>query len=60
MLRPPYRGILVTYLALSAAYTILPFKVVNAVKLILKNQCDPALSPYIPAYTSPTVLLLAA
>ena len=37
MLRPPYGGILVAYLALSTAYTMLPFEVVNAVKLILKN-----------------------
>ena len=60
MLRPPYRGILIAYLALSAAYTMLPFEVVNAVKLILKNQCDPALLPYIPVYILPAVLLLAA
>ena len=37
MLRLLYGGILVTYLALSTAYTMLPFEVINAVKLILKN-----------------------
>ena len=59
MLRPPYRGILIAYLALSAAYTMLPFEVVDAVKLILKNRCDPALPPYIFIYMLPAVLLLA-
>ena len=59
-LRPPYGGILVAYLALSAAYIILPFEVINAVKLILKNRYNPAFPPYIPVYTSPAVLLLAA